>query len=905
MKQEEWKKIKEIFAVAIEQPAALRSQYLREACGEDLFLRGEVESLLAAGDETEQIIEQNAFDLAAHIKNDSFEGKQFGNYKIIREIGRGGMGAVFLAARTDAQFEQQVALKIIRQTFADREIERHFRRERQILASLNHPNIARLYDGGVGADGSPYFVMEYIEGESLLDFAEKRDLDIKSRLGLFLQICSAVSYAHRNLIVHRDIKPSNILVDRDGTPKLLDFGLAKTLDFDPDSSGAETVFRAFTPNYASPEQIRGQKVTTASDIYSLGVCLYELLTERRPYNFTTESFEEIIHAVCETAPIRPSSAIVTEPSKSRSTKRSENWEARNEKLAKSLRGDLDNIILMALRKEPERRYATVEQFAGDIERYLKGLTVSARPATFSYRAAKFVERNKLAVLAAVLIVLSLVGGAIISLWQASVARAERDRATRRFDDVRYLSNAILFDVAPRIERLEGSTEARQILVNQSLKYLDSLAGESADDLSLQSELASAYEKIGDLQGLPRKPNLSDFSGAIRSYEKAQAIRLRLLEKDTNDWEKRSRLAANYKELSNIRYWIGDISGSLKDSEAALNLYRNLIAEQPDSAELRTAKAETEIDYAASLYYKQQYANTYTFLLPALATLEEIRRQNPEDKEILRLIGKAHTIFGIALSWDNRQEEGESEMRQALEINESLVGKNPNDVILRNNLWITYMQASSLYEGVDPQLSANFALKSLKLAAETVEKDRLNIQAKQNLAQSYSKFSASSVVSQKFREAVQYAEKALALYAELERNEPQNLTYKRNLALALTRLGDAKHQIGDLAGALGAFETSRANLEKLVQSESQATVSLRDIALVCKNVGWIHEGFAKLTNGQIRENHLQTAKQNYQRALDILNKLKAENSFAEFDNAFLEEMRTAVEKYEKQKSFDKK
>ncbi|MDQ4120794.1 MAG: serine/threonine-protein kinase [Acidobacteriota bacterium] len=897
MKKEDWQKVKEIFAVAVEQPVGLRTQFLREACSGDDFLRREVESLLEASDEPEQLIEKNAFDLASRFQNKSFAGKQFGNYQIIREIGRGGMGAVFLAARTDRQFEQQVAVKIIRQALADEEIERHFRRERQILASLNHPNIARLYDGGVSADGLPFFVMEYIEGEPLLEYAENRRLGVDERLNLFLQICSAVAFAHRNLIVHRDIKPSNILVDADGTPKLLDFGLAKTLDFEAEPNQAETVFRAFTPAYASPEQLRGQKVTTASDIYSLGVCLYELLTERRPYDFKTDSFEEIIHAVCDTAPIRPSQAITKRKKVQTQNEANPKLQIPNLKL---LSGDLDNIILKTLRKEPERRYATVEQFAADIERYLKGLPVSARPATFAYRTRKFIERNKLAVAAVVLIILSLVGGLAISLWQAEIARAERDRAERRFRDVRHLSNALLFEIAPKIERLEGSTEARQVLVNQSLKYLDSLAGESADDSSLQSELASAYEKIGDLQGTPRKPNLSDFSGAISSYEKAQTIRTRLLEKNPNDWENRRALAGNHYELSNIRFWVGDMTGSLKESEAALNLYEKLVAERSDSIEARIEKAEAEIDLAGTLFYKQQYANTYAYLRPALAALEEIRRSDPENREILRLMGKAHALFGISLSWDNKQEEGEAEMRRALEINESLVEKNPNDVILRNGLWATYMQASSLYEGIKDDLSRDFAMKSLNLAAETVKKDPLNTQAKQNLGQSYSKLAASSIHSKKFSEAVEYAEKALSIYTELERNEPQNLTYKRNLALAYTRLGDAKHQLRDLPEALKNFETALSNLEKIVQSDAQATVSLRDIALACKNIGWIHEDFAEITGGQTREKHLQAAKQNYQRALDILRKLKDEKSFAEFDNKFLEEMQTAVEKYEKKR-----
>ncbi|MFN2502012.1 MAG: tetratricopeptide repeat protein, partial [Pyrinomonadaceae bacterium] len=393
-------------------------------------------SLLAAYDEPENLIEKNSFDLAANIASNgrSVAGKQFGNYKIIREIGRGGMGAVFLAERTDGEFEQQVALKIVRQTFADTELVKRFRRERQILANLNHPHIAKLLDGGVSEMGEPFLAMEYVEGEPLLEFAEKENLKIEDRLNLFLKICSAVAYAHRNLTVHRDIKPSNILVTKDGEPKLLDFGLAKMSD-PPASAGVhnltqtETAFRAFTPAYASPEQIHGKNITTASDVYSLGVVLYELLTGERPFNFENKSFEEVLRTIDATEPVRPSS-VSSSRFKVQSPK-SENEETNPHSAGpnpQSLRGDLDTIILKALRKEPELRYESVEQFAQDIERHWNDLPILARRQTFAYRASRFVRRNKIAVGSTAFVILSLITGLAFALWQANIARAERDRA---------------------------------------------------------------------------------------------------------------------------------------------------------------------------------------------------------------------------------------------------------------------------------------------------------------------------------------------------------------------------------------------------------------------------------------------------------------------------------------------
>ncbi len=345
------------------------------------------------------------------------------------------MGAVYLAERSDGEFSQRVAVKIIRQTLADPGLVRYFKREREILASLNHPFIARLIDGGVGLDGSPFLAMEYVEGVPVNEFAERENLSVEEKLELFLKICDGVAYAHRNLIVHRDIKPSNIFVTADGTPKLLDFGLAKILESGANSLQTETALQPMTPAYASPEQLRGEPISTASDIYSLGVVLYELLTDHRPYYFKSNKIEEIIKNVGESEPPRPSSVVsgyhaegraatdYNEP-QTTSKERSNTQKSRIPNL-KSLAGDIDNIVLTALRKEPAQRYQSVEQFAEDIERHLAGLPVKARPNTFTYRAQKFISRNKIGVSAAVLIFLTLIGGIAATAWQASGANRER------------------------------------------------------------------------------------------------------------------------------------------------------------------------------------------------------------------------------------------------------------------------------------------------------------------------------------------------------------------------------------------------------------------------------------------------------------------------------------------------
>jgi tetratricopeptide (TPR) repeat protein len=341
----------------------------------------------------------------------------------------------------------------------------------------------------------------------------------------------------------------------------------------------------------------------------------------------------------------------------------------------------------------------------------------------------------------------------------------------------------------------------------------------------------------------------------------------------------------------------DLPGALRESEAAQKLYEKLVAEQPGSIELRLALAETNIDFADILYHKQQFANTYPYLRKALSSLEAVRLNSPADKNVLYLLGKGYTRFGIALSWDGKQSEGEAEMAKALAINESLVESDPNDVIFRNALWATYTDASSLYEEANPALSESFGLKALELVTETVEKDPANIQARQNLAQSYSRLSAAYIKMNKFPAAALYAEKAITAFADLERHEPKQLTYKRNLGIAYTRLGDAKYRQHDLQGSLEAFEKSIASFERIVQADPQNTISVRDIAQSCKNLGHIHRDLAQTVTGEQRQTHLQEAKQNYQRALDILLKLKSLNAFAEADKKFLEEVQSAIRRYE--------
>jgi eukaryotic-like serine/threonine-protein kinase len=416
----DWQKLDDIFAQALEQTPEERLAFLDRVCAGESTLRDEVATMLRAHQQAHEFMETPFlhFDDSDASTTTSLltSGQLLGTYRIISLLGEGGMGEVYLAE--DTELGRKVAIKLVKRGIGTDAIARHLRQEARILAGLNDPHIARLYGAAVKVDGVPYFVMEYVEGERLDEYCNSHCLDISERLELFRRVCAAVGYAHQHLVIHRDLKPGNIRVAPDGEPKLLDFGIAKLLNPGTTAPSEQTMTLAgiMTPAYASPEQVRGEPMTTASDVYSLGVILYELLTAQKPYRVKSGRSDEIAYAIIQQEPIRPSSVLPGEDRKLRIQNR------------KFLRGDLDNIILKALHKEPERRYSSVAQFSEDIRRHLEGLPVAARSDTVSYRISKFVRRHKLAVAAAALVFLSLVGGIIATMWQAYVARKERDLA---------------------------------------------------------------------------------------------------------------------------------------------------------------------------------------------------------------------------------------------------------------------------------------------------------------------------------------------------------------------------------------------------------------------------------------------------------------------------------------------
>ena len=432
MTPERWQQIDRIFDAVLDQPSSERESFVRYACAGDDDLRDEVLSLLKSHDESGDYIStpplQEISELFPDENENDHSGRMIGPYRILARVAEGGMGVVYRAKRADGEYDQEVAVKLISTAHFSDEVMQRFRRERQILARLIHPNITRLLDGGRTDEGRPYLVMEYVEGTPITEYCDRHRLSITHRLRLFRKACLAVQHAHQNLIVHRDLKPGNIFVTSDGTVKLLDFGIAKILDTEipPPESGPNTTTMIMTPEYASPEQVCGEPITTASDVYCLGVVLYQLLTGRPPYEFRNRSLAEIVRVVCEQEPALPSQVNFESQAKSIAEVR----EGTVEKLRARLRGDPDSIVMAALQKDPRQRYQSAELFAEEIRRHLEGKAVFARKATWFYRAGKFVSRNRAGVLAVIVLSLSILGGFLSTLRQARISE-ESARVNRR------------------------------------------------------------------------------------------------------------------------------------------------------------------------------------------------------------------------------------------------------------------------------------------------------------------------------------------------------------------------------------------------------------------------------------------------------------------------------------------
>jgi non-specific serine/threonine protein kinase/serine/threonine-protein kinase len=750
MTPERWRRVETVFQTALDVAPENRERFLAEACAGDEVLRREVECLIEDYEAADEFLEQPAIDLKQIAGNEEptlraedmpgnahglESGARVGAYRVLRELGRGGMGAVYLAERADGDFRKLVAVKVVKRGMDTDFVLRRFHHERRALAALDHPNIARLLDAGATDDGLPYIIMEHVEGQDIDRYCDERKLSIDARLRLFLAVCAGVSHAHQSLIIHRDIKPSNILVTGDGTPKLLDFGIAKILNpslADAPFEHTATALRMLTPDYASPEQVRGERVTTASDVYSLGVLLYLLLTGRPPYHFRTHRLEEIARVVCEQNPLRPSAAIGLttlatasgfetarrigkasddRPNESAPESRQLRNEARGatgdtpsldelararssapDRLRRSLADDLDNIVLKALRKEPSRRYASVEQFAEDIERHLEGLPVRARADTFAYRSRKFVGRNKAGIAAAVGVALSLVGGLTATTWQWRVAQVERaraeaegERAKRRFEDLRRLTHSMMFEMHDAVSNLEGSTSARQLLAQRTLEYLDGLARDSGDDPTLLTELVIAYINLGDVQGNPFYPNIGDAAGALESYRKAQAIAETLANAAPGDERARRRLWLTQIKIGDMQSFTGDTDGAKESFSRAQTTIEELAAAHPENVTLRRDLGSSYDRSGNILLATGDARAALDSFRRALAIFGELSAKEPTNDALRRNVASAYGKIGSAQLKIGEPGESLTSYRKLVELNRARLAADRGNAVTRDDL----------------------------------------------------------------------------------------------------------------------------------------------------------------------------------------------------------------------------
>ncbi len=847
MNPERWRRIDELFRTVADRPPAEREAQLTRICGDDEELRREVLELLAH-EPPDSFLRDPIKHAALAVTNepaDELLGQRIGPYRLTRLIGRGGMGAVYEAVRDDEQFQQQVALKLIKRGMDSDFVRERFVRERQILASLDHPYIARLPDGGATADGLPYFVMEFVAGEPITEYCRQRELSLAAKLKLFRDVCSALQHAHQKLAVHRDLKPSNILVTTDGAPKLLDFGIAKLLAPDPSEAvtRTETAIRLMTPDYASPEQVRGGAITTATDVYSLGVVLYELLTGRRPYQFETYAPLEVERTICETEAPRPSDVVkgMRDEGGGMKAKARSLFSSLIPHPSSLLRGDLDNIVLMALRKEPARRYQSVEQFSEDLRRHLTGLPVTARPDTFGYRASKFARRHRVAVVAAALVLLSLLGGILATTLAARSARAERARAERRFAQVRKLSNTFLFDFYDEIMALPGSTKAREMAVKTALEYLDSLAQEAGGDPALQLELAQAYLRVGDVQGDLRAANLGQIKASTASYRKGLALAEKLEAGNPDNTALFKTLTDLHINLGVQQSLNGDAAGGIAELRQALGAAERINARNPHKLEHLVMLDRSYEALGDAQLRTRDVAAALDSFRRSLQLSERRAAEFPSDSA-QHSLALTLSRLGDALVEQGDLTAAVESYRRALPIRETLNRKQPDNAVYRRELRVFYSWLANylgnpyflnLGEGGE---ALQYYLRAVKIAEELAQADAKNSAAQFDLVVAYERMGDILSETEPKRGADFYRQ-ALSLSEHLLAASPNQYRFLRRHAVFQSKLGAALRGLGDYKAAFAHLRQALEELQKLLaekpsnaelQSDLHATlISLAD------------------------------------------------------------------------------
>ena len=766
-------------------------------------VRGEVASLLDSADEGTLQLPMIG-GVAAQIRSDetrtiapggthrstSGAPDRLGPWKLLQRLGQGGQGTVFEAGRDDGAYAQRAALKIVKRDIDSDLSRRRFRHERRILATLEHANIARLLDGGESPDGLPYLVMEFVEGRPLIGATSEWTL--RRKLKLFREVVEAVAFAHRNLIVHRDLKPSNILVTPSGKPKLLDFGIAKLLDEAPDlDSDSPTSAGMHTPDYASPEQILGQPAGIASDIYSLGAVLYELLSGSRPHRLETYSTADVYRAICVDE-LRPPSVA-----------------AKSAETAKLLRGDLDTLILAAMERDPRKRYPSAEAFGAEIDRYLEGRPLLARPATALERGWKFVRRNRVAVGAAALVILATTVGTVVSLRQANIAN-------QRFNQVRRLARSFVFDYNDELARIEGTTAVRERMVRTAIEYLDNLSVGAANDPGLQRELAEAYQQVGNAQGFPAQPSLGKTEQAVASYRKAAAIYARLGVATKEDLLARGGF---YNRFGQLTRYTGDLEAArnyltlgLRDIEAAAQA-------QPDDVSIQRTLASSWCGLGDLDEDVNHHAKAF----------EEFQRCDQIAGALLNRTRDAGALEAAAAAKErvatSAQAAGRlTEARSAADADEVLIGEwqklGVNSPKLhRRNLYLRQMRMFFYYDVdgpnmLDPSRARDVGVVYLATAREMAASDPNNASAQLSLAIA---LYAVSLAQQEFDVpgALANARASIAMLDKL-------MAEKKQAYLVMSRRAHGLRRLVEVLSASGMLEEARVRAAECVVEQRKTS-----------------------------------------------------------------------------------
>jgi non-specific serine/threonine protein kinase/serine/threonine-protein kinase len=835
-----WQQVKRLFNDAVLLDGEARTALLAEVRGRAPDLAADVESLLDWDARPGSPLDSGvgaAVAATAPDEDEALLGGELGSWRLVSILGRGGMGIVYRAERADAAFRRPAAVKIVRHGGDSAEILRRFHQERETLAALDHPNIARVFDGGTTPKGRPYLVMELVDGVPIHRYCDERQLSIEQRLALFRQVCTAVQYAHQNLVIHRDIKPDNILVTNDGTPKLLDFGVAKLLT-QPEASAVQ--FAAtwlLTPEFASPEQLRGQPVTTATDVYSLGVLLCVLLTGRRPYVLEGTNLRTLQAQLADIA-LRPASELVAGGGETADLHafRRKTTPAR---LAARLRGDLDAILLKALDPDPARRYGTAERLARDLDRHRALRPIEARAASRAYVVGRLVQRHRLAIGVAAAIGVLIVAAVAAIVRQAQVAAEARARAERRFADVRRLAQSFMFDVHDAIVNVPGTTAARGLMVRTTITYLDSLAGEAAGDRELQRELAAAYVRVGDAQGHPTSANLGDTAGARASYQRAIAIADGLLADRRADVEASRTLAMAHRRLADVLAWGGDPASSLPHVERSGALFADLARRRSATVQDRLQAAIGEIK-VGDLLGNPNFPNlgrageASARYDVALASLRPLAKAAGADQLVRRYLALALERIGTMHESAGRLAEAEAAYRESFAIRETLVAEVKLHVDIQRDFAIAYEKLGNvrLARGDRAGAVENYrgALGQFERLAQA---DPQNAIAQRSVAIGRERLVDALVAGADKAEAVVHLRAALATYRRLGERDPENAQTQCDRRRVSERLADLLlppssvpgseacalwRESADVAGALRAGTTARcvgpADLERL-------------------------------------------------------------------------------------------